>query len=70
MLKFGTDWKEEAIEYLSWKGLEATEDFITWAEENNMDPTLDGHGDVIDSAFSDVITTIITNGNKNCLENE
>jgi hypothetical protein len=68
-LKFGSQWKEKASEYLSWKGLEATTAFTTWAQENGIDPALNENGDVVDQTFAEVIFHIRTQGKKDCIQN-
>jgi hypothetical protein len=68
--QFGQEqWIEKAAEYMSWKGLEATDAFIVWAQQNNIDPTLDSNGDVIDNAYKFVIDRLKNEGKKDCLQN-
>ena len=68
-LKFGSQWKEKASEYLSWKGLEATTAFATWAQQNGINPTLNADGDVIDQGYAEVIFHLRTQGKKDCIQN-
>jgi hypothetical protein len=65
----GSQWKEKAAEYMSWKGLEATDAFAIWAQQNGINPALNVTGDVIDANYSDVISTIVNQGKKDCSTN-
>lgn len=65
--ELGTQWKQKASEYLSWKGLEGTAEFVIWAQNNNIDPTLDADGQVMDQSYTLIISSLKASGKRDCL---
>ena len=64
---FGNQWKEKAAEFISWRGLEKTNEFVTWAQNNNIDPTLNSDGQMQDPFYNAIIGSIKNFGKRNCL---
>ncbi|APG65741.1 hypothetical protein LPB136_10355 [Tenacibaculum todarodis] len=63
--KFGTDWKRKTSEYLSWSGLNDTQEFADWAANNNIDSTI-VNGKVVYPEFEDLIYNIDFRGKSDC----
>jgi len=64
--EFGSSWKEKASEYISWMGLEKTNEFITWAQANNLE-LIDGNGNTSYPTYNAMKTALETLGQSNCL---
>lgn len=63
--EFGENWKEKASEYISWKGLEKTDQFVIWAQNNNLDVT-NSNGNVTYPVFNSIYATMESFGIANC----
>ena len=65
--EFGSQWKQKASEFISWKGLEKTDEFIAWAQNNNISSNLDTNGEIVYPEHSLVIINLRDLGKKDCL---
>ncbi|WP_458626407.1 hypothetical protein [Winogradskyella sp. PC D3.3] len=64
--QFGDEWKEKASEFMSWKGLEKTDEFIVWAENNNINIGIDENGATIYPSHKLIVDSIKNLGKKDC----
>ena len=64
---FGNQWKEKASEFISWRGLEKTDAFIVWAQNNNINSTLNSNGEIQDVFYNGIISSLKDYGKSDCL---
>ncbi|WP_179350057.1 hypothetical protein [Winogradskyella pacifica] len=68
--EFGNNqWKQKASEYMSWAGLEKTDEFTTWAQNNNLASTTNADGGIEYILYNSIQSTLKNAGTRDCLEN-
>ncbi|MFD1062363.1 hypothetical protein ACFQ1Q_03830 [Winogradskyella litorisediminis] len=65
--QFGTAWRSKTAEYMSWQGLEHTDEFIGWAVGEGLSSQVGTNGSITYPAFNELITLVKLQGKKNCL---
>ena len=64
--EFGNLWKKKTAEYLSWRGLEKTQDFENWLIDSNIDYTKDSNGNIICPYFNSINSSVRQFGKNEC----
>ena len=64
--EFGPAWKEEVAKFITWRGLEKTENFHDWYESSGYITGLDSENNITYPAMSTTIGNIKLLGNSNC----
>jgi len=59
---FGNQWKQKSAEFISWTGLEATQEFQSFANQNNY---LETNGN-LNNLYISIAGSMLNLGNKNC----
>ena len=66
MDNYGADWERNVSKIMSWRGLVLTQEFLTWADDNNFSAVVDNQGQVTFPALNELQQLFSQFGNATC----